>query len=68
MPKYRIRSVIKGAKSITRRIKNKIGGRKSGRGTNQIGLVELGAMLKTVRKRDRNKLRRAIAERDNLPS
>jgi hypothetical protein len=68
MPKYRIRSAVKGAKSIARKIKHKIGGRKSGRGTNQISTSELDLMLSKVRKRDRNKLRRAIAARDHLPS
>lgn len=68
MPKYRIRSAVKGAKSIARRIKHKIGGRKSGKGTNQMSPDEM-IFMKQVRKRDRNKLRRALkAQGINLPS
>jgi len=59
MPKNRRRNVEKGAKSIAIRTKHKIGGRKSGRGTNQMSTKEFGMAERTCRKRDRNKLRRA---------
>lgn len=68
MPKDRIRSKQKGAKSVGRKTKNKIGGRKSSKGTGQMSGEEMMFMQK-VRKRDRNKLRRALQERGvNLPS
>jgi len=63
MPKNRRRNTEKGAKSISIRTKHKIGGRKSGKGTNQMGESELAQKLMTVRKRDRNKLRRALESR-----
>ena len=63
MPKNRRRNNRKGAKSISIRTKHKIGGRKSSVGTNAMSDAELIAKLKTCRKRDRNKLRRAWASR-----
>jgi hypothetical protein len=63
MPKNRRRNTEKGAKSIAVRTKHKIGGRKSGMGTNLMSTDELDAKLFTCRKRDRNKLRRAFAAR-----
>lgn len=63
MPKNRKRNTQKGAKSISIRTKNKIGGRKSGVGTNTMTNAELESKLETCRKRDRNKLRRAWEER-----
>ena len=64
MPKTRKRVNQAGAKSIGIRIKHKIGNRKSSKGANQIGLKELGEMLQTVEKRDRNMLRRMIDARN----
>jgi hypothetical protein len=58
MPKNRKR-LTKGAKSEGVQTKHKIGGRKSGQGTNKMSDNELEAALKGCRKRDRNKLRRA---------
>ncbi len=66
MPQNRKRSIVKGAKSMGIRTKNKIGGRKSGMGAKQISSSEIEKMLGTVRKRDRNKLRRVLENR--LPS
>ena len=63
MPKNRRRNTEKGAKSISIRTKNKIGGRKSGVGTSQMNNGELMKKLTTCRKRDRNKLARAYCER-----
>ena len=63
MPKFRKRVIQSGAKSIAVRIKNKIGGRKSGQGTGTMSNLELEDKLVKCRKRDRNKLRRAYAER-----
>ena len=63
MPKNRKRATEKGAKSIAIRTKNKIGGRKSGRGTGNVSTPELLGILRTSRKRDRNKLQRAYDER-----
>ena len=63
MPKNRKRVIQTGAKSIAIRTKHKIGGRKSGQGTNSMSKTELESKLATVRKRDRNKLRRAIEGR-----
>jgi len=62
MPKNRRRRVLAGAKSIAIRTKNKIGGRKSGRGTGQMSTDDI-VFLKNFRKRDRNKLRRALEAR-----
>jgi hypothetical protein len=59
VPKNRRRNNRVGGKSIAVRTKHKIGGRKSGRGTNAMSTKEFGAVEKTCRKRDRNKLRRA---------
>jgi len=66
MPKYR--KFVKGGKNLPIRIKNKIGGRKSNRGVTDMTNKELGLLLNTVRKRDRNKLRRALEVRNVLPS
>jgi len=63
MPKNRKRVIMPGAKSISIRTKHKIGGRKSGRGTNAMGGGELLGLLAKCRKRDRNKLERAYSER-----
>lgn len=63
MPKNRRRNPQKGAKSISIRTKHKIGGRKSGTGTNQMSDKELEQKLTNCRKRDRNKLRRIWAAR-----
>lgn len=69
MPKTRQRVITVGAKSIAMRIKNKIGGRKSFTGTNIMSTKELTKTLENCNKRDRNKLRRALAGRDIvLPS
>ncbi len=58
-----------GAKSIAVRIKNKIGGRKSFQGTNKMSVEELTKILSTCKKKDHNKLRRALAGRGMvLPS
>lgn len=62
MPKNRKRVATKGAKSVGVQSKHKIGGRKSGKGTNQMGTDEI-ILLTSVRKRDRNKLRRACIAR-----
>ena len=68
MPKNRRRNTERGAKSIAIRTKNKIGGRKSGRSAGQMSTDAI-LFMKNVRKRDRNKLRRALAGRGiNLPS
>lgn len=64
MPKNRKRVVQPGAKSLAIRTKFKLGGRKASRGAKQIGLKELGEMLTTVAKRDRNMLRRIIEVRN----
>jgi len=57
MPKNRKR--VRGAKSLSIRTKNKIGGRRSGRGAGQMSLTELERAMRSCRKRDHNKLRRA---------
>lgn len=57
MPKNRKR--VRGAKSIGIRTKHKIGGRSSGRGAKQMSLTELERAMRSCRKKDRNKLRRA---------
>lgn len=58
MPKYRRRSNRTGAKSQSLHISFKIGGRKSGTSAHRLSNDELERKLTTVRKRDRNKLRR----------
>ena len=63
MPKNRKRNPMPGAKSSSILTKHKIGGRKSGRGTNAMSTLELLGILRTSRKRDRNKLQRAYDER-----
>jgi len=63
MPKNRRRRVLPGAKSIAIRTKFKIGGRKRSRGTKQMSNGELESALRSCRKRDRNKLRRAFEAR-----
>lgn len=63
MPKNRKRRIQPGAKSIAILTKNKIGGRKSGTGTNTMTNDELNSKLENCRKRDRNKLRRALDDR-----
>jgi hypothetical protein len=63
MPKSRKRQIRPGAKSIAIRIKNKIGGRKSSRGTSTMNDDEILKALLSCRKRDRNKLRRAFEAR-----
>lgn len=67
MPKARIWR--RGFKSIAKKIKFKIGGRKSTKGAFQMTTSELTSTLNSVRKRDRNKLRRALENRGiALPS
>ena len=63
MPKNRKRVIQPGAKSESIRIKHKIGGRKSSKGTGTMPNLALITALKDCRKRDRNKLRRALAGR-----
>ena len=63
MPKNRRRNNQKGAKSTSIRTKFKIGGRKSGVGAKQLSDEELQRKLSTVRKKDRNKLRRILEHR-----
>jgi hypothetical protein len=63
MPKNRRRNNQKGAKSISIRTKFKLGGRKSGIGAKQLSDDELQRKLNTVRKKDRNKLRRILEHR-----
>ena len=60
MPKNRKRVIQKGAKSLAIRTKHKIGGRKSGKGVNQMSASEIAKALASGRKRDRNKLMRVI--------
>ena len=55
MPKSRKRQIQPGAKSIAIRTKNKIGGRKSSRGTNTMSDEDLIKTLGNCRKRDHNK-------------
>ena len=62
MPKNRKRANRKGAKSISIRTKHKIGGRKAGIGASTLTENELAKRLRTCRKRDKNKLRRAWIE------
>ena len=63
VPKNRKRASRPGAKATAVRTKFKIGGRKSGRGAKQMSETELNQTLSKVRKRDRNKLRDALAQR-----
>lgn len=63
MPKSRKRVIQSGAKSLPVRIKHKVGGRKSMQGTGTMSTVELDNALTKCRKRDRNKLVRAIEGR-----
>lgn len=63
MPKNRKRVIQPGAKSLSVRTKHKIGGRKSGKGTNAMSDMDLLKALGNCRKRDRNKLRRAFEAR-----
>ncbi len=63
MPKNRKRTTQPGAKSLPIRTKHKIGGRKQGVGTGTMSTVELDNALTKCRKRDRNKLVRAIEGR-----
>ena len=68
MPKNRLRRLMSGAKSISIRTKNKIGGRKRSMGTGQMSNGELQSALRTCRKKDRNKLLRALDARGVLPA
>lgn len=61
MPKNRKRVLQKGAKSESVRTKFKVGGRKSGRGVNQMSRVAIIAALRTARSRDHNKLFNGLA-------
>lgn len=61
MPKTRIWR--RGFKSLAIRVKHKIGGRKSKIGAGLMSNSELEKMLSSVRKRDRNKLRRQLIKR-----
>ena len=63
MSKSRIRNNQKGAKSIAKRVKHKVGGRKSSTGTGTMSNDELEKALENCRKRDRNKLRQAWTRR-----
>lgn len=60
MPKNRKRATEKGAKSIAILTKHKIGGRKSNQGTNKLSNNELTVLIGKIRKRDKNKLFRAL--------
>jgi hypothetical protein len=60
MPKNRKR-VVKGAKSVPIRTKNKIGGRKSGQGVKQMSTDAL--LMGRARMRDRFKLKRELIHR-----
>ncbi len=68
MPKNRKRVIMPGAKSIAILTKFKIGGRKRSQGTNQMTNGELKSALRNCRKRDRNKLLRAIEARGLTPA
>ena len=63
MPQNRKRVTQPGAKSIAIRTKHKIGGRKQGTGTGTMSNSELTQALSKCRKRDRNKLLRAVESR-----
>jgi hypothetical protein len=58
MPKTRKRLNQKGAKSVSVRIKHKIGGRKSTRGVKQMSSIEMARIFDTCRPRDRFKILR----------
>ena len=66
MPKSRKRVNQPGAKSEAIRTKNKIGGRKSSRGTSTMSDDAILKALLSCRKRDRNKLRRAFEARSRI--
>lgn len=69
MPKTRKSVVTSGAKSVAVKIKDKIGGRKSFQTIHRMSVEELTKTLEGCKKRDRNKLRRALTERGMvLPS
>lgn len=64
MPKNRQRvSKQPGAKSVAVRTKFKIGGRKTNKGAKALSNTEAKELLGSVRKRDRNKLRRVLESR-----
>ncbi len=63
MPKSRKRALAKGAKSTAVRVKHKVGGRKSLRGAGSMSSTDIEKALANCRKRDRNKLRRAMVAR-----
>lgn len=63
MPKTRRRVAMPGAKSIAVTLKNKIGGRKSFTTVYRMSVQDLKDSLSKCRKRDRNKLRRALESR-----
>ena len=63
MPQNRKRVITPGAKSVAIRTKHKIGGRKQGTGTGTMSDSELNLALSKCRKRDRNKLLRAVEHR-----
>lgn len=58
MPKNRKRNSAKGAKSLSIRTKNKIGGRKSGKAVHQLPTSEVNNLLSRCRPRDKNKVSR----------
>ncbi len=64
MPKNRKRANRPGAKSTSIRTKFKIGGRKSGKGADQISSVELRQMLEKVAKRDHSLILQILAKRE----
>lgn len=69
MPKTRKRVVTSSAKSVAVKIKDKIGGRKSFQTVHRMSLEELTKTLEGCKKKDRNKLRRALVGRGMvLPS
>ena len=68
MPKNRRRLKQHGAKSVSILTKFKIGGRKRSQGVKQMTNGELQSALRTCRKRDRNKLLRALDARGILPA
>ena len=63
MPQNRKRVAQPGAKSVAIRTKHKIGGRKQSTGAGTMSASELSQALNKCRKRDRNKLLRAIESR-----
>ena len=66
MPKNR--KFVKGGSNLNVRTKFKVGGRKSARGAKQMSDEEINKIMGSVRKRDRNKLLRALDSRMSLPS